>query len=246
MTEEFVVTQIPNAEDIKLIAFYNSFKDYYPRCELETKYWFTKNIKSDYTVIDAGANIGYYSVLFSRLADKGKIIAFEPTKTYEMLCDNLTYNSCDNVTVEKMALGKSTGEIVDNIFRIWGEPSECDKYAFTTLDDYVESKAIDKLDVIKVDVDGFEYDFLVGAKNTLARFNPYIIIELNSALATRGLAPSDILEWFYKEGYTQSMILDKENYIFKKNEDVSKLLPSRLAYSIDMHALDYSVIPELN
>src|SRR2546421_555676 len=80
-----IFTEIPDRAPIRLDRFYQEFVWYYPQCEMQTKAWCVKHIGPDWVVIDAGANIGYYSILFSQLAPKGRIFSFEPTKTVEML-----------------------------------------------------------------------------------------------------------------------------------------------------------------
>jgi hypothetical protein len=52
---------------------------------METKWWFVDNVQSVWCIFDIGANVGYYSILFSQLAPNGKIFAFEPTSTEAML-----------------------------------------------------------------------------------------------------------------------------------------------------------------
>src|SRR5262245_36732941 len=62
-----IYTHVPGAPPIELVDYYPEFASYYPECELQTKRWFVENVKSDWTIFDAGANVGYYSILFSRL-----------------------------------------------------------------------------------------------------------------------------------------------------------------------------------
>jgi len=80
-----IETNVPDSEPIKLIAYYEEFLGYYPNCEMQTKQCFVDNAKQDWVFLDIGANIGYFSILFSRLAPEGKVYAFEPTDTFDML-----------------------------------------------------------------------------------------------------------------------------------------------------------------
>src|SRR3979490_1604379 len=108
MTQVPIESHVPGEKPVELISYYPEFDWYYPHCEPETKHWFVKNIKEDWTIFDVGANVGVYSVLFSRLAPKGKVIAFEPTSTVDMLHTNLGHNQCGNVQVERLPLGSKT------------------------------------------------------------------------------------------------------------------------------------------
>ena len=58
---------VPGHKSIELVADLHQV-DYYPECELQTKRWFVENVQSDWVMFDVGANIGYYSILFSQLA----------------------------------------------------------------------------------------------------------------------------------------------------------------------------------
>jgi hypothetical protein len=68
-----VWTLVPGQKPIELVAYYLHQTDYYPECELQTKRWFVENVRSDWIMFDVGANIGYYAILFSRLAPAGQV-----------------------------------------------------------------------------------------------------------------------------------------------------------------------------
>jgi FkbM family methyltransferase len=132
---------VPGGKPVELVAYYDEFDWYYRTCELETKHWFVKNVRPDWEIFDVGANVGVYSVLFSRLASLGHVVAFEPTITADMLRANLAHNGCQNVRVEQIAIGSKTGSVEDHIYRIWGNEPERQVYPFY-LDDYVRNNNI--------------------------------------------------------------------------------------------------------
>ena len=70
-----------------------------------------KTVKEGWTVIDIGANIGYYTLLLSKLVGKnGKVIAFEPDKdSISMLKKNIKHNNCRNVQIVPMAVSDHSG-----------------------------------------------------------------------------------------------------------------------------------------
>lgn len=205
-------------EPIELIAYYDEFIKYYPDCELETKKWFVENMKPDWHIIDCGANIGYYSILFARLAPEGHIYAIEPTNTIEHLKANLAFHNTNNVSVHQFAMGMKSGRYEENIFRIWGQPAECQEYDFITVDDFVADIRIDRLDCIKIDVDSFDFEVLQGAVKTLESLDPFIVVELNYALSVRGQSNAEALLWLREQGYKKALVLDNENYVLKKNQ----------------------------
>ena len=122
---------------IELVDYYPEFASYYPKCELQTKRWFVENVKRDWGVFDLGADVGYYSNLFSRLAPSGRVLAFEPTETIKKLNKNLTFRECANVVALERVLGATTGRFEEDAYRIPGQPPERMTYTFTTLDKMV-------------------------------------------------------------------------------------------------------------
>lgn len=212
-----IYTLVPGQAPIELVAFYPEFVDYYPNCELQTKRWFVEHIQPDWVIFDIGANIGYYSILFSRLAPRGRILAFEPTATIDLLRDNLAHHSCDNVEPLQLEVGRRSGRIKDDVYRIWGREPERQEYDFTTVDDFVASRGVDRLDCLKIDVDSFDLEVLHGAAQTLERFDPWFVVELNHALAKRGQSLPQALEWLSARGYSEATVLDYENFAFKRS-----------------------------
>lgn len=212
-------TLIPGHKPIELVAYYLSHVDYYPECELQTKRWFVENVRSDWVMFDVGANIGYYSILFSRLAPAGQIFAFEPTETFFMLKENLAHHGCSNVTAMQTALGVVSGAIEDGIFRVWGNEPERRTYDFSTIDDLTRSLELTRLDGIKIDVDSFDFEVLMGAEQTLKRFNPWVVVELCHALSRRGHSVQEALEWLISKGYRKSHVLDQTSFVLHRDRE---------------------------
>jgi len=213
---EPIVTNVPGRNPIQLVAYYPQFLDYYPNCELETKQWFARNMRGDWISFDCGANIGYYSILFSCLSPKGQIYAFEPTVTSSMLVTNLQYHGVQNVEVVRLALGSRSGLREDGIFRIWGASPERAAYEFITIDDFVQSRGITRLDCIKIDTDSYDLEVLQGAQRTMVSLNPFIMVELNYALAKRNQTVAQALRWLLEVGYVTCTIFDGENFLLKR------------------------------
>jgi FkbM family methyltransferase len=226
-----IQTLIPDRPPIELIAYYPQFSGYYPECELQTKRWFVDHVAPDWIMFDAGANIGYYAILFSQLAQRGKIYAFEPTETIEMLRLNLGHHDCLNVTPLEIALGSASGKREEKVFKIWGDEPEHRLFDFATVDDMVSRLALSRLDCIKIDVDSFDFEVLRGAEKTLKRFNPWVVVELNHALSKRNQSVPEALEWLYSIGYDGAHVTDHDNYILHrdpKNNEAITTNPSML------------------
>jgi FkbM family methyltransferase len=211
-----VFSLVPGAAPVELSAYYPRFADYYPEAELQTKRWFVRNARPDWMVADIGANVGLYSLLLSRLAPRGHVHAFEPTETARLLRENLAATGAGNVSVHEVALGDRSGMREESIHRIWGAPPETGRYRFITLDDFVNEASLTRLDCIKIDVDGFDLEVLKGARETLLRFDPWLVVELNHALATRGQSVGEALAWLYGQGYAEALVLDQQNFVLKR------------------------------
>lgn len=149
-------------------------------------------IKPGMICIDVGANFGYYTVKMSRkVGELGSVIAFEPTNNfYDSLVRNLSLNRISNVVLEKFGLSDKSfsskikiGTETATIHWVEGSESNSSPYdeiiKLDTLDNYVYNHNIEKIDFIKVDIDGHEYFFLQGAKASLLKFRPVILIEIS-------------------------------------------------------------------
>ena len=215
-----IVTLVPDHDPIELVAYYPEFISYYPECEPQTKRWFVENVEDDWVIFDVGANIGYYSILFSRLAPNGKVFAFEPTTTIEFLKTNIAHHGCANVVPLKIALGMRSGKLTENIYRIWGREPERQIYDFSTIDDMAQSLELKRLDCLKIDVDSFDFEVLRGAERSLDKFNPWVLVELNHALAKRNQSAAEALEWLTSRGYHTALVLDYDNYALRRTPDL--------------------------
>ena len=216
---DYIETAVPGRPAIELVAYYEEFRDYYPQCELETKRWFVENVQPDWWMLDIGANVGYYTILFAQLASRGRVLAFEPTTTASMLRQNLRHHNIDNAEVHEIALGAVTGSREDRIYRLWGTDGEVKTYPFSRLDDFLEQRHPARVDCLKIDVDSFDFEVLRGAERTLLKYDPFIVIELNDALTKRHQSPSDALEWLAQRGYSKALVLDRENFMLRRTQD---------------------------
>jgi FkbM family methyltransferase len=190
--------------------------DNYDGYEQETVNLFRNILQPNWTVFDCGAKTGYFTLLFSELCTQGKVYAFEPTSTFDMLEHNINYHNLTNINLNKKALGENSGNIEDNIYRIWGKDPERQVYDFITIDDYCEQNKIKNIDLIKIDVDSYDFELLKGAVKTLKKLKPIVTVELNHALNLRNTTPQEVIDWLQALGYQQTNITD-ENYTFYFN-----------------------------
>jgi FkbM family methyltransferase len=182
--------------------------------------WVIEHIRlgSGDIAIDVGANLGWYSVLLSRLSEPGaRIFAFEPDpENYQLLCDNVRANSATAVTAVNGALGESAGTAILHRYKrcnvgrhslvpgsnAGGE--ECE-VSVQTLDSFCLSRGIGDARVrfLKIDVEGFEYEVARGAADLLRRCD-YALVEFNQG----GGSEASLLKLIAESGLTTSAFID--------------------------------------
>ena len=149
-----------------------------------------RRLPSDAIAVDGGAHIGVISVLLASLCPAGHVYAFEPVpETSAYLEHNLAANGITNVTVERLALYREDGEftLAFNESYPGGSHIGDGKCRVTTarLDSWVKSRGLDRLDLVKLDVEGAEPAVLDGAEETLRRFRPLTVVECNPVALPR-------------------------------------------------------------
>jgi FkbM family methyltransferase len=128
----------------------------------------------------------------------------------------LNVKNFSNIHLCNNAVSNFTGEKKDIIHSIWNIETEQRLFKFIKIDDYIVQNKINKIDLIKIDIDGYELEALQGMKNILKNFNPYFLIEINHAAKTRNTTEQQIINYMESYNYVIIKILDKENYLFKK------------------------------
>ena len=225
---------MPGQPSIELVSWYKQFKTYYPTCELQTKRWMIENVKQDWVCIDAGANIGYHTILMARLSREGSVHAFEPTRTFSMLEENVRHSVLSNIKRNRIALGSAVSAYGrEKLFRIWGSRPEQYFGQWTTVDKYLSSQGVRRLDFLKVDVDGFDLEVLEGASRSISTHKPVVLVEINHALATRNKTASDVFAFMLNMKYQNVLILDSDNYLFTTEWNVGDPWPRELSLAFD-------------
>jgi FkbM family methyltransferase len=147
-------------------------------------------VREGAVVLDVGANIGYYTVLLSRLVGKsGRVIAFEPTRHFgEVLKRNIEVNKLENVEVVAFGLSNRIhAQVIDigpSSATLHSPPGfdvviDHESISLTTLNEYVQQRHLNTIDFIKIDIDGHEPLFFDGAWDAIQKYSPVIIFEVS-------------------------------------------------------------------
>ncbi|WP_069651124.1 FkbM family methyltransferase [Caloranaerobacter ferrireducens] len=135
-------------------------------------------------VIDVGANIGNHSLYLALIVGAKKVYAFEPQKhVFDILEKNVQINQLDKVIeMYNVAVGNSKGKVnvnrvdINNLGASRVELSRDGEIEIDSLDNLLFNK-LKKLDLIKIDTEGFEEYVIKGAMQLITKFKPYIYVE---------------------------------------------------------------------
>lgn len=153
-------------------------------------YLFWRLARPGMTVVDAGANVGQYTLLAARrVGPGGRVHSFEPVPgTFARLEDHLRDNRLDNVHANRSALWHEAAEL--RLGLDVGSEGNAGAYSVgaaaadvvapaVAFDLYAEQRAIDRVDLVKMDIEGAEWHALQGMRETLRRDRPILLMEVN-------------------------------------------------------------------
>lgn len=147
-------------------------------------------------ILDVGANTGLYSVVGSRAHPEARIFAFEPhPANFRRLECNLALNHAENVEALAQAVGAASGTVsftvpADGAISMVSSPVHGFAAAFypepprqitvssVSLDDFVRERQLDRVDLVKIDVEYYEEEVLAGMVAILDRFSPVLLCEV--------------------------------------------------------------------
>jgi FkbM family methyltransferase len=195
-------------------------RDFY-KSELQA---ISRLVQAGNTVFDVGASIGLHSVFMSRLiAPAGRVYAFEPVPdTYWMLRETLALNRCESVIPFELAISDKVGTITMNVFDVQYceyntmglpempslqrgrvRPKTAVEVRCDTLDNFCDTKGIEKINLLKVDVEGFEKHVFVGGRKLLGEQRiKFISFEISQdPLKGAGIMPQEVFEVLESYGY---------------------------------------------
>jgi len=163
--------------------------------------------------LDIGAHAGSHTLIMAdKVGELGHIFAFEPNSiNTKYIVENLDINNFKNVTIIQQALSNFTGNST-----LYTPPS--DKFLYncsleknwskelivetcvkvTQLDIFIEENHIEKVDFIKIDTEGSDWNVILGAKKTIERFRPYIAFEFDKKIYNGDTKKVEELIIFFK------------------------------------------------
>jgi FkbM family methyltransferase len=214
-------------------------RDFVARKILSTGHWeppvaqaIHRHLPPGGVLIDVGAHIGYHSLkAATEVGPAGHVIAVEPNPaTLRVLRENIRASGATTVRVEPVACSNAEGtlEFFAAAEANTGESSLSRENASgagqiagsyrvraKTLDAIVKDAALSRVDVIKIDVEGAEMLVLQGARETLARYHPALIVEvIEVQLRAMGTSSAALREYLRAAGYSSGQAVDEADVEF--------------------------------
>ncbi|MDA9164411.1 FkbM family methyltransferase [Alphaproteobacteria bacterium] len=175
--------------------------------------------------MDIGANMGIYTILASKYVEK--VIAFEPTKKNAALINlslvnsnsencliyqNIVSNQDDKIQFLEVSESGLSRAITTNSDTVMKQINDEYGKLETNIDEYkcitIDSLNLDRIDIMKIDVEGFELKVIDGAIETLKRCRPRLIMieVVESAMVLNGDKPKDLVVVLNKLGYSPKIL----------------------------------------
>jgi FkbM family methyltransferase len=200
----------------------------------------SSKIKQGDVVLDIGANIGYYTLIFAKLVGQnGKVFAFEPEPAnFRLLEKNVSVNGSSNVIPEQKAVSNRNEKKklylnkqnagMHTIYKSKNANLSSVEIETVSLDNYF-SNYRGKIDFIKMDIEGSEYTALEGMQTILKRQNniKLLIAFDSSSIREYGYKPEQYIDLLMSNGF-------RVYFANSRTKDLEVVNPANLQHLIEM------------
>lgn len=195
--------------------------------ERETTNYFLKNVSEGDVVLDIGANIGYFTLIFASLVGtSGKVFSFEPEPSnFEILTKNVITNNFENVELHNVAVSDHTGEIElylsekaagqHRIYKSKDVGENHIKVKTVKLDELLNKNLFsDKISFLKIDAEGSEFGILKGMETILSQNkNIKLVMEFSpQQIIDYGAEPLEQLKFLKNLGFNFYSVKNQKEY----------------------------------
>jgi len=237
---------IPN--DLGISAELALFKIHEP---LHTKL-LIKKLDSGMVCVEVGANIGYYALLESKLVgESGKVICIEPSPiNFQYLTKNIKLQNLKNLEVHNLACGEKDGIIKflvsnhSNWSRVMNKNEKIETDDLTKiidipikkLDTFLKEKNELKIDLIRMDIEGYEFNAMKGMIETIEKHSPMLVIEFHNELLGVNKT-KDLLNQLKNKNYVIDYVVDRDLDVplVGTQKDIKKISFEKLDKMLDQN-----------
>ena len=185
-------------------------------------------------VLDIGGNIGYYSIALAKMRN-ATIHAFEPIEsTYKQFIANAYYNGVqDRMRINNFGLFDKSGELTFYVYKqdfgnasaaIMHEEKDNEKIVCKVerLDEYVKAQGVERIDFIKLDVEGAEIFALRGGLKSIEQHKPILFVEMLRKWAAKyGYHPNEIIAMLEGLGYECYYACEQDSALGSHSADLA-------------------------
>jgi FkbM family methyltransferase len=218
---EEVVLKFYDGLELACVRGYGAFVILFPEIYVDKVYVPTKEfeIQPNWTIVDVGANLGFFTCQAARVAPTVRVVAVEPISVYvKKLRENTRRNKLDNVTVLHAA---TTAAPTSVPITIWyeksGEPrvteqvppgarTEVEHAEGITLGEVFRRGNVEHCDLLKVDIEGGEYETFAGTPKSVWDRVDRLVMETHEI---PGREPAEIVRLLEKQGFTTHHYRDR-------------------------------------
>ncbi len=179
-----------------------------------------RRLEPDMTLLDVGANQGEVTLFAAKRLHRGRVIALEPVSwLHARLVEHVHANGLSNVQALRVGLGRTTATVpiyaqagkfsdgtvnsgLPSLFEGGSRTTRAEDVEIVPLDTLAKTHPFERLDFVKIDVEGGELDALIGGEETILVHRPRILMELAEDNCQRaGHSMNELLEWIGERGY---------------------------------------------
>jgi FkbM family methyltransferase len=180
--------------------------------------YLNKILTSNMVFVDLGANQGEFTLIASKYIKSGKIISFEPVSTnFKRLKKNIELNQIKNIELNQFGLSDKNitlpiytnpniaeGGINEGLSTLFidGNKNQFEENVELKIFDELYFQTLERLDFIKIDIEGSELFALKGMEKSIEKFKPILLIEINNeCFKSAGYDANDVLDFLNEFNY---------------------------------------------
>jgi FkbM family methyltransferase len=178
-------------------------------------------------LVDLGAHVGLYALNFAATASR--VFAVEATQaTHDILAETIRNNGIENIRLYFNAIDREDGREIaiypgplgadnacaNSVYRGAADDVPFNTVTTITLDSIVTENRIERIDLIKIDVEGAELNALLGGEKSIFNFRPFILCEFNSASSARaGSSTTELFNFIVEHLHYSPLRIDKGQFV---------------------------------